>query len=191
LKNKTKKIIRITLAILLVVLIQAMGVTYAKYIASDNATGSAEVAKWAFQIQKEGERTKTIKLVDTVNTAVTSGKIAPGTSGSFQIVLDATGSEVDLEYELKFVNEQNKPKNLHFSFLELKANTLEGLGIMQGVLKNEYKNKTRVIEVSWAWDYETGKTDTEIASNDKIDTQDAKSIDEYTFDVVVTATQSE
>ena len=34
-KNKTKKVLNVTLAILLAIIIQTMGVTYAKYISSE------------------------------------------------------------------------------------------------------------------------------------------------------------
>ena len=66
-KNKTKKLLGLACAILLIVLIQSIGITYAKYISGDRTTGHAEVAKWAFEIVKDGEQTKTINLADTVD----------------------------------------------------------------------------------------------------------------------------
>ena len=75
-KNKTKKIFKIISVVLLVILLQTMGYTYAKYVTQETGTGQADVAKWAFQIQKEGEQTKTVKLLDTTNKkTLVNGKI--------------------------------------------------------------------------------------------------------------------
>lgn len=191
-KNKTRKVIRITFAILLVVLIQAIGVTYAKYIASENASGQAEIAKWAFEIVKDGEETKNIKLVDTTNNdTLVNGKIAPGTAGEIIIQLDGTGSEVDLDYTLEFLNEQNKPTNLRFLYEDKIYTTLADIPELQGKIEYDDENKIKEIKISWEWQYETGIFVDDKAANNKIDTQDANTITEYTFDVQVTATQSE
>ena len=48
----------------------------------------------------------------------------------------------------------------------------------------------RIIQILWRWEYETG-TDTEIEANDIIDTQEGIADLDYTFDVVVTGTQSQ
>lgn len=190
-KNKTKKLTRITFAILLIVVIQVMGVTYAKYIASENATGQAEVAKWAFQIKKDGEETKNINLGSTVNkSTLVDGKIAPGTSGEFVITLDATGSEVDMDYSLEFTNEENKPQNLCFSYQGKQYKTLAAIGEIIGKIRYSDVSRTVGIPILWEWSYETGTTTSDISTNDKIDTENANTITEYTFDAVVTATQS-
>lgn len=190
-KKKTRKIITLTFAILLIVLVQVIGVTYAKYIASENATGQAEIAQWAFQIKKDGETTKNIDLGSTVNSnTLVDGKIAPGTSGQFIITLDATGSEVNTTYSLKFANEKNKPKNLYFTYKGEKFKSLGEIGEIVGTIRYNDVVRTHGIPISWVWSYETGTSTTDIATNDKIDTENANAITEYTFDAVVTATQS-
>lgn len=190
-KNKTRKIIGITCAMLLIVLVQAIGITYAKYLTEERGTGSAEVAKWSFQIDKEGQQTKTVKLVDPVNkNYIKSGKIAPGTDGTIIITLDGTGSEVDIDYSLKFANEQNKPTNLTFTYNGVSYNSLSEIKNLRGTIKyNEETPKKNVI-ITWRWEYETGKTAEEIATNDVIDTQDVENVMEYTFDIIATGTQS-
>ena len=45
--------------------------------------------------------------------------------------------------------------------------------------------------IGWNWKYETGTTPEEILKNDKIDTQNAKEINDYTFDIIITGTQVE
>lgn len=191
-KNKTKRTVKILCAVLLIVLLQVMGYTYAKYIAQEGGTGRAEVAKWAFQIVKEGAQTKTINLADTVDKdSLVDGKIAPGTTGTMEITLDATGSEVDVDYELKFENEKNRPTNMRFRCEGKEYDTLTEIIPVIGKLKHDSQSKQRRVVLSWWWDYEKGKTEEEITANDLIDTEEANKITEYTFDIIATATQGE
>ena len=191
-KNKTKKITRIAVAILLVIAIQAMGITYAKYYTLERATGSTGVAKWAFKIVKDETQTKSINLADTVNKdTLIDGKIAPGTTGAINIELDGTGSEVDLDYTIQFANEKNKPKNITFTRSGTEYKSLSEMGTITGNIKHTDSPMKSAIVIFWTWDYETGETPDAIATNDVIDTQDANTISEYTFDVVATGTQSE
>lgn len=189
-KNKIKKVGTIVMAILLIISIQAIGITYAKYIVGEKATGEAEIAQWAFQIKKDGEKTKNINLASTVNNnTLVDGKIAPGTLGQFVITLDATGAEVNATYSLQFSNEKNKPQNLSFSYQGKKYKSLSEIGEIKGTIGYSEVVRTRGILISWEWSYETGASVNEIATNDKTDTENASSIDKYTFDVNVTATQ--
>lgn len=190
-KNKIKKISKLLCVALLIVVLQTMGYTYAKYVSSEKATGQAEIAQWAFQIKKDGETTKNIDLGSTVNRdTLVNGKIAPGTSGVISIVLDASGSEVDLDYTVKFNNEQNKPDNLYFTCAGNQYSNLSDIDTIQGTMEYDAVQKTREIVVLWNWGYETGATKDVKAANDIIDTKNASEITKYTFDVVVTATQS-
>ena len=59
-KKKTRKIITLTFAILLVILVQAMGITYAKYITTEKGNGQAEIARWSFEIVKDGQQKKNV-----------------------------------------------------------------------------------------------------------------------------------
>lgn len=191
-KKKIKKILTILLAILLIAVIQITGTIYAKYIASEKATGSAEIAKWSFQIVKNGEETKKIKLVDTTDkNTLKNGKIAPGTCGYVTLELDATGSEVDLDYTVEFRNEKNKPTNMIFTYLSQRYSKLSDIGKIQGKIGHSEENKVKSILVAWEWPYQKGIMFDEQTKNNEIDTQDANTLTEYTFDVVVTATQSD
>ncbi|MBQ2836214.1 MAG: hypothetical protein IJE68_05215 [Clostridia bacterium] len=190
-KNKTRKIIGITCAILLIVLVQAIGVTYAKYLTEEKGTGSAEVAKWSFQIDKNGAQTKTVKLVDPVNKDyLINGKIAPGTDGTIVITLDGTGSEVDIDYSVKFANEKNKPTNLTFTCNGTSYKSLSEINNLIGTIKYDAETPKKDIIIFWRWNYETGNTPDEIATNDAIDTLDVNNITQYTFDIIATGTQS-
>lgn len=190
-KNKTKKIIKLLIAILLIVAIQMMGYTYGKYLTKETGTGQAEIAKWGFEIVKDGEQTKTVKLTNTASLNKTaSGKIAPGTKGTILISLDASAAEVDLDYSLKFSNERNKPNNIKFTYSGVTYKTLSEISTIKGTIKHDATEKVKDIQITWEWPYETGLTDTEISANDELDIQDANNITEYTFDITATGTQS-
>ncbi len=62
---------------------------------------------------------------------------------------------------------------------------------LSGTINANDEDKTRTLTIGWKWNYETGTTNEEIASNDKIDTQNAQNIANYTFNVIVSGTQVE
>ena len=186
-KNKTKKVKRILCLVLLILVVQIMGITYAKYVAQEKGTGQAEVANWAFEIEKDGEKTKTVKLEDTA----LNGKIAPGSNGVMKIVLDAEGSDVDIDYAVQLSNEKNKPTNLTFTYLGTKYKSLSEIPGLSGQIKASEEEHKRSVIIRWSWPYETGKTPEEIAANDIIDTQEANLNEKYTFDITAMGTQSE
>ena len=129
-------------------------------------------------------------MADTYDqTTLIDGKIAPGTSGSFDLVIDATGAEVGVDYKVDFQNETNKPTNLKFTYNNQTLDEIEEYEeFFKGTIDANDENKTRTLTVEWEWPYETG-TDTEIIANDEVDTAEGLSALDYTFDVVVTGTQ--
>lgn len=190
-KNKSKKIIKIALALLLVVLIQTIGITYAKYIAEERGTGEASIAGWAFEMTKNETETKNVELVNTVKkSTLVNGKIAPGTSGAFDLKIDATGSEVGMDYAINFANEKNKPQNIVFIYNGNTYKSLSEIDCITGNIAYNATQKYEIILIEWKWEYETGNTDDVILNNDKIDTQDGIALLNYTFDIIATGTQS-
>ena len=189
-KKKTKIVlIVITIAIILVSFIG--GQAYAKYMSKVTGNGVAEIASWKFKVNENEETMQTISLGSTINNiTLANGKVAPGTSGEFQIKLDSTGSDVGVTYAINFVNETAKPSNLKFIY---NGQTYESLGYLQnmivGSLFANAENKEETITIGWEWPFETGTTDEEKARNNELDTKEAKQISNYTFDVIVTGTQ--
>ena len=41
----------------------------------------------------------------------------------------------------------------------------------------------------WNWKYETGSNEQEVSKNDKIDTNEAKQLRDYNFDIIVSGIQ--
>lgn len=124
---------------------------------------------------------KSINLNETIDKeTLVYEKIAPGTKGSFNIVLD---SNQDLKYKIEFNSLNDKPKNL--SFIALKnnevlgnSNTLEELSKMLtgDIRKNEKIN----IIINWYWNFESEQKQD---NTDIQDTKDSENIRKYEFNV--------
>lgn len=189
--SKKKKIIFV-IAILSCILLSFIGgQSYSKYVSEVRGDGMAEVATWSFKVNGQKEQVQTIQLESTCdNESLNHHKIAPGTSGSFNIVVDGTSSNVGIDYNIKFVNESKKPTNLKFVYDKKQYSSIMELEtILSGTIQANDVDKVKTFTIYWQWPYETGNSVSEIASNDKIDTQNAQDITTYTFNVIVSGTQ--
>lgn len=188
-KNSRKKLL-IGVALVVIFLSAIIGITYSKYISQVTGNGTLEVAKWSFKVNDGTEEFAKIELLDTYNEeTLINGKIAPGTSGSFELEIDATGAEVGVMYDVDFKNETNKPTNLKFRHGDQVFDNIEEYEqYFSDVINADDTNKVRTLTVDWEWEYETGADD-EISENDAIDTQEGLNALNYTFDIVVTGTQ--
>ena len=189
--SKSKKIILLLAILIAIVLSFIGGQTFSKYITEVRGEGIAEVARWSFKVNGQDEEVQTINLASTCNNeTLIDNKIAPGTEGNFKIIVDGTGSDVGIDYSIKFENESTKPQNLKFKYDEKEYNSIAELQEdLTGTINTNDPEKTKTLSIDWKWAYETGENLEEITQNDKIDTQNAKSISNYTFDVIVTGTQ--
>lgn len=188
--KKNKGILGIVSVLLIILLLTgAGGYTLARYASQEQGNGNARVANWSFKIDKDGQATKIVNLTNTVdkNTLV-NGKIAPGTSGEFSIKLDATGSDVAVDYILAFVNEKDKPSNLVFNYEGRKLKSLSELGDVKGTIGIS-GDRTATIKIGWTWAYQTGTNAEEKIENDVIDTRDGTSPLDYTFEIIAKGTQ--
>lgn len=107
---KKNVMMRVASALLVAVLMTTCAIsgTFAKYTSTTTGTGTARVAKWAFVVNGDPiAETFTFELIDTLyeddgvtaETDVKGKLLAPGTAGSFDIVLE-NESEVTAKYEL-------------------------------------------------------------------------------------------
>lgn len=172
---KKNKMMRIASVLLVAVLLSTCAIsgTFAKYTSSGSATATATIAKWDIQL-KGAAITNDVEfsLVDTwVNTnetvtdSVADKKIAPGTSGSGEIVLE-NKSEVAAEIDASFVPTGN-PANMTFTYTYENSNgttgTVAGTPIAIGI------GETVTITVSWVWAF-TDTNETDLAGdNIKVD----------------------
>ena len=200
--NRTVKFAIIVLALTMIALILVAG-TYAKYTSSGSGTSSVTVAKWSFKVG-DADITKTnsftFNLFDTINefdttTAegnVVAHKIAPGTGGSFDIVLK-NESEVDAKYDLAFdlTNSSNIPVEFSTDGSTW-VSTITGINVTgKDIAKS---NGTETINVKWRWAFE-GSSSTNFKTSQTDNTDTALGVaaqttpGELTVKVDITATQ--
>ena len=154
---------------------------WAKYITTKNGQASVDVAKWNFNLSlRAGQNTvtlptQTLDLATTTYQNLASDRIAPGTSGEFDIVINTTGTEVSLNYEVTIAI-ANCPRNITFSrqqgsdtstLTEVSAGGVDTL--TRTITFSKYvpvvnASDEFVEKIKWNWPYEGG--------NDTWDTQD-------------------
>ena len=137
-----------------------------------------------------------IELLSTYNNeTLVDNKIAPGTTGKFNIIVDATGSEVGANYIVQIKSNSKKPQNLKFVYdgkkydIDNEKEAQELADSISGIITANDENKQRTITIGWVWEYQTGNTEDEKLQNDLIDTKDSKEIQDYTFTVSVIGNQ--
>ena len=189
--SKKKKILLVVFIVLAIILSFIGGKTFSKYLAEVKGTGTAEIANWVFKVNGKEDVVQNVNLLSTYNNeTLINNKVAPGTNGSFNIVVDATGSDVGVEYVIQFLNESEKPQNLIFIYQDKEYSTIQDLEKdLSGIINANDESKTRTITINWEWQYETGENEDEINQNDIIDTNNAKQLENYTFDINVKGVQ--
>lgn len=124
-KNNSKVVLHFIAIVLTVITIISLAIglfAMSKYTANQSGNATAPVAKWNFNLSlKSGTTSVTgntsLNLADTqsvASTHVAEGKIAPGTSGQFDIEIDTRGTEVAMLYDVT-VAMSNCPRNIIFS----------------------------------------------------------------------------
>ena len=115
--NKKSILIIISISILVVTIIGMIGFAYARYITRINENAQVAVAQWNFNVTAGSSQCLDIDLADTRfqndTQEVARTKVAPGTSGAIQFNINATGSQVSLEYDIDLSLTQI-PENLIF-----------------------------------------------------------------------------
>lgn len=170
-KNKTMKMILITLLITMIALVLVSG-TYAKYTSSASGSDTARVAKWSFTVGGTdivAENTFTFDLFKTIKdtdgkteTDVVSANgdkvIAPGTSGSFDLVLE-NKSETSAKYGITYTVTNTASIPVQFSangkdWTDSLANVVES----DTDTKLDANNGTKTIKIQWKWAYDGDDT---------------------------------
>ena len=158
--KRNKKILSLVLLIALVLLMCLAGYTFARYYKTvDAGTAASNIARWSFGA---GDTLSTISLSDQ--------KIAPGTTGNFAIEVDATNSEVGVDYEVKFSNEKNVPRKMKFYAVTTDQKTLRQQTItvnslseleekINGSIPVAVGNQKRTITVYWEWPFNENAQD--------------------------------
>ena len=90
--------------------------TYAKYTSAVNETTDISIARWRilvnnFDIRSNSSTNNLITPVFAGNANIASGVIAPTATGYFDIVVDATGTDLSFNYNINVSNSIDSPVN--------------------------------------------------------------------------------
>ena len=172
--NRQQQTILVSTILLLLMIIGIISCIFIKtvFAFTKDTEISFKVNDWS---SFETERFSLINIGKVVN--IENGKIAPGTKGEFDIVIDALDSLNDVKYNVNIKEYGNKPDNLIFTVKkngELSDNKYSSLkelaeNELSGYIDKKY-NKVETFTIVWCWKYETGKNLEIITNEDKKDT---------------------
>ena len=138
---------------------------------------SIDIKNIYFNVRYQNTQLRALNLKETIdNKTLVYEKIAPGTKGSFNIVLN---TNKNMNYKIVFESKNEKPSNLQFytSQDNKKYATLEELG--EKLVGRIIKKEEKVIPIYWEWVYEISE------EQNKKDTLEATKIREYNFFIYV------
>lgn len=186
---KSRRIL--SLAIVLIVVVLSLGIVYtnAKYTSTVTGNVSASVAKYVFNLigtdsYNSKHTLSNLVLAQTCEPeTLIDGKIAPGTSGSFDLIVNCDGAEVGIGYNITFTNTSENarelPTNLVLTLDGQAWNFEDGIS---GTIDANSNQKEIIHTIAWNWAYET-------ADGDEADTIDGQNTFDYTFDITAVGTQ--
>ena len=158
--------------------------TYAKYTSTFTGADTARVAKWAFTVNCDNMTTAnnqfTFDLFATVIDAnVKEGTdaeaiIAPGTEGSFTIVL-ANASEVNAEYTIDYTETNNAGIPVEYSLNGTDwYDNIDALDVTSAeAIEMNANNSEDPIKVYWRWVYEVADDVDTDATNETTERNDS------------------
>lgn len=198
---KKNKMMRLASVLLILTLLTTCAIsgTFAKYTASATGTDTARVAKWSFEVSDADivatdeftfDLFKTVKDTAGADEGDVKAKngtdriIAPGTSGSFALVLENL-SEVTAQYAIDYTVTNTSDIPIEFS-VDNGANWTADLAnvVASDATKLDPNTGTKTITVQWKWDYEVNE-----AGNTKDTALGKGGTATVTVAAVVTATQ--
>ena len=142
-----KSKIKYLILIILLLFISSGLITFAMFRLYKNASGNVSAARWNVSF-KNGSTTLTnnfnINLANATWTnpfgTVATGKIAPGSETTFNLTIDATGTETDVDYKVEL-------GNTNVTDFEISSNNYQGTIAYSNVTNNMIK--TIPITIKW------------------------------------------
>jgi len=151
--KKSMKKIFIIMLLLIVTIAAIIFATYAwaKYTTTVTGSTTAQAAKWEVELTANNQ-----SFVGTYSHVI-EGKIAPGTSGSFDVTINPKGTEVDLDYAIALNSVLNKPTNVTFYTDENKTKVIDLTGVVHDDLKGRlaHGSAAKTLTIYWDWPFET------------------------------------
>ena len=199
---KKNRMMRLASILLVAVLLSTSVIsgTFAKYTNTAEKKSEARVAKWDFEIgtgdnvAKIQSATFTFDLFESVNDSnVKTGSgeniIAPGTEGSFDLVL-SNKSEVTAKYALNYtVVNAGVPLEYSVDGGQSWSNTIDNVAADDSATKLDMETGSKTITVQWRWLYETKDSNGNITGDGTDTTLGIAGNAKPSVTVQVTATQ--
>lgn len=142
-----------------------------------NGNVRSSIAKLSFNVTTGSSENLSIDLAQTRyendTEKVDRTKVAPNTKGALEFNVNATDTQVSLQYNID-INLTQIPENLMFYSNEEMTNALyreNGQINLIGYFAANDENKTETKTLYWQWKYETGLTQEECDANDALDSK--------------------
>lgn len=174
-----KKIILLMLCISILLCFLTMQETYAKYSTSNTATSNISIARWRilvnnFDVRNDISTSTVIQPVFNGNNNISDGYIAPTANGYFDILIDATETDVSFNYQIAIdQNDNNEVLDLVITGYSINNEATQTYNSnITGSINKSDTNKTIQIRVFVTWNDGIGSTmnneaDTNTTGEDK------------------------
>ena len=179
---KKKSLVLIVLLLLVGLTSGYVASTYAKYVSViSGSKATATVAQWAFETDNASQ-TVVVSLDNTYDAdTLVTGRIAPGTSGSFNIAVSNASSEVGADVTIVMDYEYaSLPTNLIFYTDQAHQNDIDTSGYTVSLAAGATSQN---VTIYWAWAYETTDGDDE-------DTADGEAHASLQIPITITGVQT-
>ena len=161
--NKMKKIYFCLALVLLIITVFIILKTYGLFETKTELNVQSEVGKWVILVnntditQQENTKFSVDKIIWDQNDEVKEGKIAPGASGYFDIVIDPTDTDVSVRYDIGFDFSEFENTNITITSIQeindkkiVKTGNNKYTGII--TLDEISAGTTNTIRVNIAWE---------------------------------------
>ena len=176
---KNKKIFILGICALLITLIAAVD-TYALFETNGTASKNLTIGSWNILLNSQNvSQSRTITLNDFVYTNgvhTQDNYFAPGSSAYFDLVIDATGTQVSVQYDLTIDDSQiSGYPNIYFSIRDMATNQVINSNTYSGLIPLSSTNKTKTLRITLVWenDPDYDESDTSLIDGDLTFTIDA------------------
>ena len=150
---KNKKLV-VSISILCLLIVLYIG-TFAYYRIVRNGNIQANMGTFSFNVSHNNETFASINLADTIESSLSSnGYISPGSSGKFDLLVDASGGMTDVEYTISF-NRTNVPSNMNFYLNKEKTNKIDSSKTVGGYFDSDEVVRSRTYVIYWDWPFDS------------------------------------
>lgn len=172
--KKRKSLLLVVALLLVAVTGGVVTLTYSRYLSDASGSGAAKVAPWKVSVNGSDIVASNTFTLDDINWSdsayISDGYIAPSRTGTFDIVIDPTGSKVALQYEVAIDStELDNYSQISISDVKVGNTSLTGTnGKYTGIISLDEveanTTKTMTVTVTWTNDEANNTSDTTIGS---------------------------